>query len=177
MNAIDDNNNSIDSDESIDSYVEPEAESDILVGTSDNETDNGANNDPNKPIGEVDLEIVGLYSAANGRSCTIHSQCGASVRVGDLLRLKRTMVTIGVNEEIQDAIKLVKITNDGVEGCTVAFLPRLVIETPTVIRNVGCFCVVKELYCDSSSLFKQQKSTRNMGMAGVVLLNDIPHAE
>jgi hypothetical protein len=142
---------------------------------SDNDTDNGIDINPNKPIGDVDLEIVGLFGSTNGKSCSVHNECGAHVKVGDLLRLKPTVVTVNGKEEA--AIKLNKINEEGVEGCTVAFLPRIVLNTPIVLRNIDCFCVVKELYSNSISDFKRSKSHRAMGMAGVVVLNEIPHSE
>jgi hypothetical protein len=141
---------------------------------NNNDTDDGSDIDPNEPIGEIDLEICGLLG--NGRSCSVHSECGSHLRVGDLLRLKATMITLEDGRD-ERAVKLLKITSDSVEGCTVGFIPRMVLNTPTVQRNLNQFCVVKELYCNSASLFKRQKSNRYMGMAGVVLLNEIPQAE
>ena len=70
----------------------------------------------------IDLEIIGLHCSTNGRSCTQHAVCGSCVVVGDLLRLRRTVVTVnGVEEE---AYKVVKI-EDLAETCTVAFIPRV----------------------------------------------------
>jgi hypothetical protein len=41
------------------------------------------------------LEIVGLHtSSSNGYSCSVHSCCGDFVKVGDLLRLQKCIVTI-----------------------------------------------------------------------------------
>jgi hypothetical protein len=140
---------------------------------SGNDTDEGVDINPNEPIGDIDLEIVGLFGNTNGRSCSVHTECGSHVKVGDLLRLKPTIVIINGKEE--HAVKLNKINEEGVEGCTVAFLPRMVLDTPTVERN--SFCLVKELYSASTSEFKRQKSHRAMGMAGVVLLNEIPRSE
>ncbi len=70
----------------------------------------------------IDFEVVGLFSSTNGRSCCCHKTCGREVRVGDLLRLVRTVVDIGENTET--AIKLVKIV-DGCDGCTIGFIPRV----------------------------------------------------
>jgi hypothetical protein len=134
-------------------------------------TDNGSDIDPNEPIGDTDLEIVGLYANNNGRSCTIHTMCGDHVKVGDVLRLVKTVVTI--NGHLEDAIKLIKII-DGADACTVAFIPRLQVRLPIVLRNINHFCVVKELYSQSTNSYKRQKLHRNLGMAGVVLLNEIP---
>jgi hypothetical protein len=58
----------------------------------DNDMDNGIDIDPNEPIGDVDLEIVGLFGSTKGRSCSAHNDCGAHVKVGDLLSLKPMIV-------------------------------------------------------------------------------------
>jgi hypothetical protein len=120
--------------------------------------------------GDIDLEIVGLLCGSNGRSCSVHSECGSSVRVGDLLRLKKTVVIIDGQEE--EAVKLLKITEDGVEGCTVGFIPKVQAKTTRVTSNIDCFCRVKEIYAHSSSAYKRQKAHRNYGMAGAVLLKE-----
>jgi hypothetical protein len=172
MNAGKNDNNDDDSIYDSDAYVEN------TTTYQDNEEqygpDDGSDIDPNEPIGDIDLEIVGLLSNSNGRSCSVHEICGEYVRVGDVLRLKKTVVTI--QGKTEEAIKLNKIT-DGVEGCTVAFIPRLMIDVPRVTKNINHFCIVKELYCFSASKFLREKSHRAMGMAGVVLLNEIPQSE
>jgi hypothetical protein len=140
---------------------------------NDSDTDDGSDIDPNEPIGDVQLEVVGLNSSSNGRSCTVHSVCGCSVRVGDVLRLIGTTVT--VDGRLEGAVKLVKIVSDGVEGCVVAYIPRAQLDTPTVLRNVNGFCMVKELYQNRKFQWKREKS--HLGMAGVVLLNEIPRFE
>jgi hypothetical protein len=93
------------------------------------------------------------------------------VQVGDVLRLVRTTVTVRAIDE--PAVKLVKVF-DGVDGCTVAFVPRIQMSLQKVIQNINKFCVVKELYQDSTNSYKRELSHRNLGMAGVVLLDLIP---
>jgi hypothetical protein len=114
-------------------------------------TNDGSDLDMNEPIGDIDLEIVGLYGSSNGRSCCVHGECGWYVKVGDLLRLKKTVVTMDGRDE--DAVKLVKITK-GVEGCTVAFIPCLILQTATVRQNIDQFCVVKLIYEKSKCNFR-----------------------
>lgn len=67
----------------------------------------------------ADIEIVGLHSSTNGRSCCQHACCGKHAAVNDVVRLVRTVVT--VNDNIEPAIKVVKIA-DGVETCTIGFV-------------------------------------------------------
>lgn len=122
------------------------------------------------PTEFADIEVVGLHVNSSGRMCEKHSCCGRTVVVGDCLRLIRTIVFI--NGENEDAIKLVKIS-DGVETCTVGFVPKVWIPLAKVQRNIGCFAIVKELYADSTSSFKREKSHRNCGMASVYFLNEV----
>ena len=63
----------------------------------------------------ADLEIVGLESSSNGRSCTIHRACGTSVAAGDVLRLVRC--TVPVNGETEEAVKCAKVV-DSVDKCS-----------------------------------------------------------
>jgi hypothetical protein len=116
-----------------------------VVDQNNNEyyDENGSDFDPNEPIGDIDLEIVGLIANNNGRSCSIHGCCGSELIVGDLLHLKETIVMVEGRDE-EYAVKLVRI-DDGVEVCTMAFVPRLQLNLPIVRRNIGHFCVVKEL--------------------------------
>jgi hypothetical protein len=126
---------------------------------------------PLEPIGDIDLEIVGLHCSNNGRSCVSHEICGQHVIVGDVLRLVRTTVTVkGV---VEPAVKLVKII-DGVDCCVVGFIPRLQMSLAKVEGNINKFCMVKELYSTSDNSYKRGLSCKNMGMAGVVLLDLIP---
>lgn len=122
------------------------------------------------PTEFADLEIVGLHVNTSGRYCSVHSCCGKTVVSGDCLRLVRSIVFI--NGKNEDAVKLVKIC-DGVETCTVAFVPKVWINLKKVKRNIGHFAVVKELYHESTSSFKREKSKRNCGMASVYFLNEV----
>jgi hypothetical protein len=118
-----------------------------------------------------DIEIVGLDSSTNGRSCTCHATCGQYVFVDDILRLVRCVVTVnGVTEE---AIKLVKIT-DATDSCTVAYVPRVSVNLPKVIKNLNKFAQVVEIYKESTSSAKRRLANQNKGMASIVFLDDIP---
>jgi hypothetical protein len=64
--------------------------------------------------GDIDFEIVGLFSSSNGRFCCMHKTCGEHVCVGDVLRLVKTIIVIGTTSE--EVIKLVKII-DGTDAC------------------------------------------------------------
>jgi hypothetical protein len=120
----------------------------------------------------VDLEIIGLHCSSNGRCCSKHPICGASLANGDLLRLRKTVVT--VNGKVEEAYKVVKI-DDLTETCTVAFIPRVQSKLPKVKNNK--LVVVKEVYDYSINTYKVEKSKKNHGMASVVFADDIPIQE
>jgi hypothetical protein len=120
------------------------------------------------------LEIIGLHSNSNGRSCCQHRCCGEHVKVGDVLRLVKCVVTIKATPE--EAVKLVKIA-DGTDGCTVGFVPRVFARMPRVEQNINKFVQVVELYSDSENTYKKNLSTKNFGVASVVCLDDIPVPE
>jgi hypothetical protein len=124
--------------------------------------------------GDIDFEIVGLFSNSNGRFCCCHRVCGEHVVEGDVLRLVMTVVSIG--EEVEEAVKLVRIM-DGMDGCTVGFIPRVQSRLPKVLQNINKFCVVHELYNSSSSTYKRKKGEKNHGMASAILLGTIPISE
>ena len=117
----------------------------------------------------ADLEIVGLESSSNGRSCTIHRACGMGVAVGDVLRLVRC--TVSVNRETEEAVKCVKVV-DSVDTCTVAYVPRVQARLAKVEGHINKFVQVVELYDGSANAYKQAKSTSNHGMASVAFLKE-----
>jgi hypothetical protein len=119
------------------------------------------------------LEIVGLHASTNGRSCSVHSCCGDFLKVGDLLRLQKCVVT--TNGELQDAIKCVRII-DGADSCTAAFVPRSMVKNVKIETKLDTFVQVLELYDDSENSHKRRKSHQNKGMAGCIFLAAIPEA-
>ena len=114
-----------------------------------------------------ELEIVGLDGDANGRSCTAHDVCGEHVAVGDALHLVHCIVTCNDVDEV--AIKCVKII-DGVDTCTVACVPRILMQLPKAQAHINKFVQVSELCSQSKSACKCTKSEANYGMAAMQLL-------
>jgi hypothetical protein len=122
----------------------------------------------------IDFEIVGLYGSTNGRSCCFHKTCGKDMEVGNLLRLVKTIVEI--NGQTEMAIKLVRSV-DGVDGCTIGFVPRVQSKLPKVVDCLDKFAVVRELYSLSRCTYKREKSAQNRGMASATLLDYITKDE
>ena len=120
-------------------------------------------------MNQVDFEIVGLSSFTNGRSCSLHAVCGVHVNPGDVLRLKKTQVT--VNGESEPAIACV-LVDRGVDTCTVAYVPRMMANQARVKEHINKFVMVMELYNDLPSTYKRSKSHQNLGMASVTMLTE-----
>jgi hypothetical protein len=141
---------------------------------------NNRNNNENlegqeEDIPDYDIEIVGLQASSNGRSCVQHKVCGEHVVVGDVLRLKRCVVT--VDGGVEEAIKLVKIA-DGSETCTVGFVPRAYSHNPKIVNNISKFVQVIEIYSQNSlNTYKRRLAHQNKGMASASFLDDIPEGE
>ena len=115
-----------------------------------------------------ELEVFGLHGSSNGRSCTAHEACGRSVQRGDVLRLVTCVVDISGATET--AIKAVKVI-DGVDTCTVGFVPRVFKELPQVAAHVDKFVQVVEVYGDSTNTYKRSLSHRNKGVCSVAFLD------
>ena len=116
-----------------------------------------------------DLEIVGLKASTNGRSCCIHRCCGEQVKLGSILRLVKC--TVSVDGIVEEAVKCVEV-KEGIDGCTVGFVPRVLATLPLVKKHLNKFVVVTDLYDQSPNKYKRDKSFKNSGMAAVVTLDE-----
>ena len=117
----------------------------------------------------ADFEMVGLTSNTNGRCYCVHDTCGKEIAIGEVLRL--VPCAVSVHGVIEEAVKCVKVT-DGVDTCTVAFVPRAIAALPKVQNNFNEFATVTELCGHSKNKHKRDKSHKNGGMAAVVLLDE-----
>jgi hypothetical protein len=51
------------------------------------------------------VEIVGLHQGSYGRTCTIHSECGRSAKVGDRVIFRQERIPISEEIEISKDIE------------------------------------------------------------------------
>ena len=102
----------------------------------------------------MDLEIVGLLKDTNGRCCSMHSCCGEHLEPGDILRLVSCIVTI--DGTVEPALKAVKV-DEGIDTCTVGFVPRVQATLPKVVNHINKFVQVLEIYSDSKSPYKRTR--------------------
>lgn len=124
--------------------------------------------------GDFDFEVVGLDKDTNGCSCCQHKICGKHLMPRDIVRLARCVVDVGWGPE--EATKVVRIM-DGVEGCTVGFVPRQQANMPKIRRAIGQFAQVMDIYNYSQNATKKHKSLRNGGMCCCLLLSSIQERE
>ncbi len=130
-----------------------------------------------------DGKIVGLNSPDNGRSCNLHAACcGHHLQPGMIVRFKPEFMEVtykDADDDVGDArveqvIKAVLVV-DGMEMCTVGFLPRSVAAWPLEVQHLhNKFAQIHELYDNTPpGRTRYLKSQRNRGMASFVLLDNI----
>ena len=73
------------------------------------------------PVG-VTVEVVGIESNTQGRSCEHHSTCGSLVEEDVVLRLRKVQVIVDGSEET--AIAAYDVVSDGIDSCRVGFLKK-----------------------------------------------------
>jgi hypothetical protein len=120
------------------------------------------------------FEIYGLSASSNGRSCHVHTCCGSQVAVGDVVRLKKTIVECDTG--LEEAICCV-LVRCGRETCTVGFVPRPIIGWQPIVDHLNRHAQVVELYVVSRNTQKRRKNHMNCGVAGCIFLDEIPQIE
>jgi hypothetical protein len=78
------------------------------------------------------------------------------------------VVTVG--SKSKEAVKLVRVI-DCVNGCKVSFIPRCWTELDKVQDDIIKVVLVNELYQESTSVCKRDKSAQNVGMCSIILLD------
>ena len=112
------------------------------------------------PLGEI-VEIVGINSNTNGRSCEEHHKCGCVLEEDCLVRLQKHQVYINGHEQ---SVVGVYWVSDGVDRCLVGYLHRHQVKHLNKLE--GALCQVTEVYSDNSdSPTKWHKHKKNFGCA------------
>jgi hypothetical protein len=118
-------------------------------------------------------ELVGIAKSNNGRRCSIHPCCGAHLKAGDVVKFKFDIVTMyeGTEDEVkQGALKAVKLEN-GVERCTVGFLPRHLLASRRADFENACARILMR-YDESDNSTHRRKYYAQGGMASFSLIVD-----
>jgi hypothetical protein len=134
--------------------------------------DEDEEDDDEEPYSE--FEIYGLASNTSGRSCIVHECCGAQVVVGDIVRLKKTLVDLDHGTEEAVACVLVRC---GRETCTVAYIPRALLHWQSIADHINKHAQIVEMYVMSRNSYKRRKCHLNLGVAGCVFIDEIPQDE
>ena len=112
------------------------------------------------PLGQT-VEIFGIDSPTNGRSCEEHRICGHVLQEDVVVRFRKVQVLIKEKEESATAAFWV---SDGIDRCRVGYLPRHHVKHWK--RLEGCLAQIIEVYGeDADSPTKRQKHHRNSGVA------------
>ena len=118
------------------------------------------------PSGET-VEIFGINSDTNGRSCEEHPICGSVLQDDVVVRFRKVQVSINNKEESAIAAFWV---SDGVDRCRVGYLPRHHVKHWKMLE--GVLGQIVEVYDkDSDSPTKRQKHYRNSGCAIAAIIS------
>ena len=118
------------------------------------------------PRGDT-VEIAGVNSPTNGRSCEEHRICGEVVIEDVVLCLRK--VQVQMNQQEQSAIAAFWVS-DGIDRCRVGYLPKAYVKNWK--QYDGALVQVVEVYSgDSDSLMKHQKFHRNHGLTMAVIIS------
>lgn len=116
-------------------------------------------------------EIVGLRKSGNGRSCACHEVCGTTLKLDDLIKFKKVVVT--VEDKVLNAV-CVKVIRDGTETCTVGFIPQVEVATRGDLLH-NKYGQVVEFYHDlhEEDVVRRERDHRFCGVASYILLDGI----
>ena len=119
----------------------------------------------------ITVEIVGIESGTNGRSCYQHDVCGSVIEEDVVVRLRKMQIRNSIGKE-ETAIAAFHVT-DGIDQCHVGFLPRHFV--PHAPSFDGVLAQVTEVYSPTSeSLSKRKKFRHNMGCCLATLITELP---
>ena len=118
------------------------------------------------PRGDT-VEILGVNSPTNGRSCEEHRICGEVVIEDVVLHLRK--VQVQMNQQEQSAIAAFWVS-DGIDRCCIGYLPKVYVKNWK--QYDGALVQVIEVYsAESDSSTKCQKFHRNHGLAMAVVIS------
>ena len=118
------------------------------------------------PCGHT-IEIFGIESPTNGRSCEEHVICGSVLQEDVVVRLRKVQVVIEEKEETAIAVFWV---SDGVDRCRVGYLPKFHVKHWKLLEE-ALAQIIEVYHEDSDSPTKRQKRHRNSGCAVAALIS------
>ena len=122
------------------------------------------------------IDIVGLSSNTNGRSCTAHSCCGDIVFVNSKLLLEWSVQEIKRNTKarIEEVIKAWKIADDGMPCCHVGYVSVSMLSNYNPTSFEGLFLRVKRDLRISDNSHERQRSRFYNGIVECEVIKNNP---
>ena len=118
------------------------------------------------------FEVCGVDLGDSGRNCFQHEICGEYVSVGDLVMLKKEVVTSSTGSEAQlELVVKVYLVKDATLLCHIGFLPRRYIRRSADFED-RIAIITKDLRHDDNPQVRI-RSGRNKGMLLCRLVGDI----
>lgn len=117
------------------------------------------------PRGEA-VDIVGIRSNTNGRSCTEHAICGEILDRDMVVRFRKVQVMKGGSSV--DAIAVYHVT-DGIDACRVGFLKEHLV--PRWSHYEMKLAQIVELYGCSLNSYKRSRHYRNLGCCRAIIIS------
>jgi hypothetical protein len=119
------------------------------------------------------VEIVGIESSTNGRSCEQHDVCGSILDDDVVVRLRKIQILNSLGRE-ETAIAAY-VVSDGIDQCRVGFLQRHCVTHAKAFD--GVLAQVTEVYSiTSDSPVKRKKCRHNVGCCLAAIISAIPTA-
>ena len=113
------------------------------------------------------IEILGIESPTNGRSCEEHVICGSVLQDDVVVRLRKVQVVI---EEKEETATTAFWVSDGVDRCRVGYLPKFHVKHWKLLERALAH-IIEVYHEDSDSPTKRQKCHRNSGCAVAALIS------
>ena len=133
------------------------------------------------------IDVVGVDSELNGRSCSTHPCCGHTIVVGDKLvcnwgvavtpkkwQLKTLLKKNATEEEIEEHVKVHKIDNNGLATCHVGYLPKRLFKQYTATSFHLMYLRIKEDLRVSENQHERSRSGRFLGIVLCEVIRDNP---
>ena len=124
----------------------------------------------------VTVDVVGISSHDQGRSCECHRMCGEVVKEDVVVRFRKVQVVVkGRGEETAIAVYWV---TEGIDRCRVGFLPKHLVMHAG--RYDGVLAQVIGVYpaaTDHESKYVREKAHKNKGFAEVAIISEMKSAE
>jgi hypothetical protein len=121
----------------------------------------------------ITVEIVGIESSTNGRSCKEHDICGSILTEDIVVRLRKVQIVNG--KGVEETAIAANWVSDGIDRCRVGFLQRHLIKHCR--RYDGALAQITEIYtADSESPMKRKKNRHNLGCCIAALISTLPAA-